>query len=85
MKTNREVGLSVRSGNKEKTIDNDFQTTVKWNEEKIESESQGEVFAKDGNILKQGFTKERINTSTGDWKMNSSILQISLRSILVPM
>lgn len=59
VKTNREVGLSVRSGNKEKTIDNDFQTTVKWNEEKIESESQGEVFAKDGNISKQGFTKEK--------------------------
>lgn len=59
VKTNREVGLSVRSGNKEKTIDNDFQTTVKWNEEKIESESLGEVFAKDGNISKQGFNKEK--------------------------
>ncbi len=51
--------LCPRSGNKEKTIDNDFQTTVKWNEEKIESESLGEVFAKDGNISKQGFNKEK--------------------------
>ncbi len=59
VKTNREVGLNVRSGNKAKTIDNYLMATMAWNDDKVESESVGEVFAKDGNISTKGFSKDK--------------------------
>ncbi len=68
VKTNREVGLSVHSENKNKNTTNELDGSLKWNDEKIESESMGEVFAQDGNIATQGFSKDK--NKYFSWRMN---------------
>ncbi len=68
VKTHREVGLSVRSENKKKDTTNDLTSSLKWNDEKMESESTGEVFAQDGNIATRGFSKDK--NKYFSWRLN---------------
>lgn len=68
VKTNREVGLSVHSENKKKNVTNELTGSLKWNDEKIESETTGEVFAQEGNIATQGFSKDK--NKYFSWRMN---------------
>ena len=69
VKTNREVGLSVHSENKKKNTTNELMGSLKWNDEKIESESTGEVFAQEGNIATQGFSKDK--NKYFSWRLNN--------------
>ncbi len=68
VKTNREVGLSAHSENKKKNTTNELEGSLNWNDENIESESTGEVFAKDGNIVTQGFSKDK--NKYFSWRLN---------------
>lgn len=71
VKTNREVGLSVNSENKAKTVTNDLRTHVNWNDENVESESVGELFAQDGNISTKGFSKNK--NKYFSWRLNNEL------------
>ena len=71
VKTNREVGLSVNSENKAKTVTNDLQTHVNWNDENVGSESVGELFAQDGNISTKGFSKNK--NKYFSWRLNNEL------------
>ncbi len=59
VKTNREVGATITTSNKKKTMEGYHNIIMRWNDEKIISDGVSETFASEGNVTKKSFSDEK--------------------------